>query len=434
MPDYGTVMMPARIPPLNAVQPDGKVRPPLVVVSGEEGIGKSTELVKLTGDERIGATWGIEWGAGDAGILHEYSTRPGARYTLLGHDGTVQAVYGQILAARVAARKALADGERPHMLAIDSFSTEWDLIKSWTYRRMAAGITSQAAKYNRIVDPNADVRPGRNLWNDARDRHKQMMSLLLSWPGPVLLTCRAEWVSGTDPDSGQPTKERLWRIQAHETLVSDATVVFHLRRHEKHLLAKVRSAHYQLDPKKPVEIDDMADYSIGDLLFDKMGYTADPGTLPRVADVEALDSIPEAFDPQTAIGRGQEPQREDVDWDGELVKLRVEDGAELATWARVHATLGRLYKAAAFQNSQFGQPGDEMVERIAALGRNATRMMWRRKLLDALGDDAAYASVQDQARNAGYDIAPLVAELAAAQDGTAGSPVNGAPVGAGDAR
>lgn len=358
MSAYGTALPPAQKPVLRRRTPTGKVRYPLVILEGQTSAGKSYEAAKFTGDQRLGESFWIELGGGDEGIGEEYRAVPDARHTVLEHDGTFFSWYGQVLAAKAEARRVYDAGDPPVVLIIDSFTAVWEQIKSWTYARAAAGI-AKAAK-GQPVDPNREVNPGRNLWNDARDRYRAVMTQLLSFPGIVVLTAKGDWVSGTDEASGKPTTEREYRVDAHKSLVSDATVCIRLARGKKPLVWKCRSIHAGIDTsEEPKELENGLD--LGWLIFDVM--KCDPrGAL--VVDVKegAVDELPAEDTEQPKNGQ-------QVDWEAAREKLLAD---------RDHAGLQGLWTAAKVSGADAGtlhriaRDGKELADRFANEAEHAS--------------------------------------------------------------
>ncbi|GAA0607479.1 hypothetical protein GCM10010174_25780 [Kutzneria viridogrisea] len=353
--------MPAQIPKLNLIKPDGAVRWPVIGVVGPPNSGKSMLITQFAADPRVGTTYAVEWGSGDKGVLNEYSTAvPDANLYFLGHDSTVQSVYGQILAARELARTAVERGEPPHLLAIDSWSTCWELIKSWTYRRAAEGLLDKSKV---PIDPNADLPIGFNLWNDARDRYRQVMNVILSWPGPVVLTCRGEWVSAVTP-SGHPDRtHREYSIDAHKSLRYDVTALIRLSDEAAPQLVKCRSQYYPVKPgDKPIEL--ARPINLGELIYDKMRVDPRRAVVPDTS--EPLDALPEVVEGRASqvsegavIGRGRAPRPEPaqrssahapkpvpLDWDAEIAKALAEPDPPQA-----YALISELWKAATLSDA-----------------------------------------------------------------------------------
>jgi hypothetical protein len=388
---YGTVtMLSDAIPPLRTRKPDGKVRWPVIALTGPEHSGKSTTIVHFSRDQRLAGMYVAEWGAGDNGVLNEYGVMPGARFELLEHNNSVQSVFGQVLAAREVARKSIAEGGKPYALAIDSWSTCWDLIKDWTSLRAAHAMlrANQSNPAAGPIDPNATVTVGRNLWNDARDRYRQFMTVLLTWPGPVILTCRARWVSGTDEKTGQPSKQREYSIDCHNSLVSDATVVIRMNRGAPPELHKCRSIHLQLDPKRATPMELPGDHlDLGGLLYDRMQLDPANAVVPDAQD--RLDDIPDTVEghvigsgrppaeppaPQRQRPQPSEPFMRGIDWDAQLANA-VEVSAATGGYGGVRKRLSNLWNAA-----KLGGAPDEFADKLGAAGRHA---MWMERLTTA---------------------------------------------------
>lgn len=382
MSAYDTISAPPQHE-LRRRQPTGAVGCPLVVLEGPDTADKTLEAARFTGDPRLGESFWIEYGGGDEGLADEYIAVPGARYTILEHDGTYESVFGQIVAAKQEARRAREAGEPPCCLIVDSWSAMWDDIRTWTYLRAKAGLVNSTAP-DVEIDPNAELNPGRNLWTDARERYRAMMTQLLTFPGVVVLTIRSEWVSAKGED-GQLARGGEYVQEAHRTLRHDARVRVRLEPGRNPLIVKARSATAGYDTHvRPFEIKGELD--LGEVLFDRMGFDARWAPLPestagrhgplpeRVAAARMQQWQRDQAD-DTVIGRGtgpitpqqpQEPQQgasdmplrtliSDQDWLDLLERKRGD-----------HAALRNLYQAASTS-----KVNNVLLHRIAAAGREA---------------------------------------------------------------
>lgn len=231
--------------------PSGAVPWPLILIEGGEKAGKSWAIAELSASDKIGRTlWlDIGEGAGD-----EYGAIPGARYELIEHDGSWLSILEQVKAARDEAQRAVDAGEKPVVLAIDSMTAEWDMLKEWVdgkARRREVN-AKRLAK-----DPEAEVQITTDLWNLATARHKDLMRILMRFPGIVVITARG--VDQVAMENGQPTKNRTWKVEGQKALAFDASVWVRVSRTEHPRIIGARSVHAGIVPgeDKPKVIPDL---------------------------------------------------------------------------------------------------------------------------------------------------------------------------------
>jgi hypothetical protein len=189
------------IPGLKTHAPSGAAPWPLVLLEGDEGAGKSWTLAEFSRSERVAEMYWIP--LGESGVAEQYGAIPGAAYEVVeletGDYIEVLAVVRKIKEYAQARREA---GERkPVVLAIDSVSGVWEGLKDWTNQRARE---SERGKAILRKDPHAEVKPTRNLWNDANARWHTLQAELKTFPGIVIVTARGKDVSATDPQTGQP--------------------------------------------------------------------------------------------------------------------------------------------------------------------------------------------------------------------------------------
>lgn len=278
---------------LNTRPPTGSVPWPLILVEGDEKSGKSWSIAELSASDKIGRTAWIDLGEGSA---DEYGAITGARYEVVEHDGTWLSILKQVKAARDEAQKAVDNGEKPFVLAIDSMTAEWEMLKDWVdakARRRDANVKLLAR------DPEAEIRITTDLWNLATARHKQLMRILMRFPGIVVLTAR-----GADQvvmENGQPTKNRQWKVDGQKALAFDASVWVRFSRTAHPQIVGARSVHAGIVPgeDKPRTVPDL---TLEKLIFDvlrcdpKTAHVRDFASVAdRVAELvdlaEAADSI-----------------------------------------------------------------------------------------------------------------------------------------------
>jgi hypothetical protein len=219
---------------------DGAVANPVVLLEGEEGAGKTTELVKLSRSPRVGQLYGIEIGETR---LNEYGgLLPGADVEIIDHDGSYIQILDQIIAVKAEAQRAKDAGEPPVVLGIDSFTFLWNGLKDWVNWRARQ---SNANKTILAKDPAAEITIGRHLWNDADTRYYRIQNNLLTFPGIVIVTARGKWVSATDPRTGHPFKDgrKDYSVECNKALPHAAGTWVRLTRDGDPQLVACKSGH-----------------------------------------------------------------------------------------------------------------------------------------------------------------------------------------------
>jgi len=226
---------------LRTRKPTGIVPWPLILIEGGEKAGKSWAAAELSASPKVGTTYWVDLGEGSA---DEYGAVPGARYEVVEHDGSWGQILGSVEAVRDLAAKAQANGEPPVVLVIDSMTAEWDLHKDY-----AAGIAKERLrKKGRAVAEDAEVKISMDLWNDATARHKRLMTLLMTFPGIVVVTARGKEVAAMD-DSGRPVEgSKEYKVEGQKNLAFDATVWIRVSRDHPPLVVGARSVHAGVRP------------------------------------------------------------------------------------------------------------------------------------------------------------------------------------------
>jgi hypothetical protein len=227
---------------LNTRKPTGAVPWPLVLIEGGEKTGKSYACAELSASAKVGRSLWLDLNEGSA---DEYGAVKGARYEVIEHDGSWASILAQVTAAKEEASRAAGKGEKPVVLIVDSVTAEWDLLKDWASSRAAQ---SNSNKRKLAQDPNAEVQVSMNLWNDATARHRKLMTILMTFPGIVVMTARGKEVASLDA-GGRPvegTKE--YKVEGHKTLAYDASVWVRLSRERPPVVVGARSVHAGIRP------------------------------------------------------------------------------------------------------------------------------------------------------------------------------------------
>lgn len=286
---------------------------PLVLIEGPEKSGKSWAAAEFTKSDKIGQAYWIDLGEAAA---DEYAAIPGANYLVIEHDGSWLDITGQVAEIHAAA----AESDLPVVLVIDSMTAEWEMLKDWASKRARA---SKFAQKQLREDPNAEVKPSMNLWNDAGDRHHTLMRLLMSFPGIVIMTARGKETAALDGDGKPIPKGRDYRVEGHKSLPFDASVWVRLSRDEPPTVIGCRSVHSGIRPgvDKPQKFPD---FNLEHLIFDVLAI--DPkrakarDVTELVSDEKAMADTARAellkwchdnqFDPRKAADRFYESQDE----------------------------------------------------------------------------------------------------------------------------
>lgn len=230
---------PAPEPTIRAHRATGKVPPPIVLIEGEEGAGKTWEMIELSHSDKVGEFYVLEIGETKA---DEYGGIFGRDVQIIDHDGTYIDVLSQVRAIHARAKEVHAAGGKPVVLNIDSTSFFWDGLKDWVTERAKRSDRNQALLR---TDPNATIDVGRHLWNDAHSRYSALMNLLKTFRGIVVLTARGKVVSATDPNTGQPFRDgrKDYSVQCHRDLPFDAHVWIRVTRDGDPQLVACKSGH-----------------------------------------------------------------------------------------------------------------------------------------------------------------------------------------------
>lgn len=261
-------------------KPTGAVPWPFVLLEGEEKAGKSWKLAELSTSDKVGATYWIDLseGAGD-----EYGAIPGARYEIIDHDGTWRDIMMQVRAIRVLAQAAHDAGEPPVVLGIDSMTMEWAMLSDWADQRARRSERGQALLKK---DPDAEVPVSPNYWNDSNARHRDLMTILMTFPGIVVATARGKWV--TEIKDGKPVaNSKVYKVEGQKNLAYDASVWVRMYRAQPPVIVGARSVHAGVKPGSDDPHVISADFTLEWLIFDAL--RCDPRRA-HVRDMRPLDA------------------------------------------------------------------------------------------------------------------------------------------------
>jgi hypothetical protein len=263
--------------------PTGRVPWPLILVEGPEKSGKSYAIAALSASKRVGQTYWIDLGEGSA---DEYGAVEGARYLVVDHNGTWAGIYGAVEAVHAEATRANAAGEPPVVLAIDSMTAEWDMLKDWA--------TNRARKRRGVSDPNAEVKVAMDLCNDANSRHARLMRLLMTFPGIAVITARGKPIAMIG-DDGKPVEGRKeYKVEGQKSLAFDASCWVRLDREEPGQVVGLRSVHAGIRPgrDKPKDLPD--DWTLEWLVFEALRCDPTGSHARKLTEIRPGDDAPES--------------------------------------------------------------------------------------------------------------------------------------------
>lgn len=290
---------------LKTRQPTRRTGWPRILVSGNDKSGKSWSVAQFSASQKVGRTVVVVLGE-DESRWDEYGNIPGSRFELAVWDGTWRSLMETAEAAKEEAARAVANGEPPFVLAIDTMTAVWESLKDW------ASLRARNSKKNKKLleeDPDAEIDVTSNFWNDARARHRSLMRILLTFPGIVVLICRGSEV--TLFQNGQPVAGKTtWSVECEKNLPFDVSAHVQLARDARPKLASASGVHVQIRPGiDPAErLPD--DWSLEWLVFDRFkvdATTAAAGgfTVMR-PDLTPEQIRNEAVDPWTSVARIRE--------------------------------------------------------------------------------------------------------------------------------
>lgn len=270
---------PASGPRLKTRKPTGEIGYPLILLAGDEKSGKSLAPVVLSRSPRVGMTYWLDLGEGAA---DEYAVLPGARYEVVEHDGSYREILEQTTAVWHEAARAHTAGEPPVVLVVDSTSAEWTMLVNWTNDRARR---SKGGQRKLQDDPDAEIDPTSNLWNDANKRHARLLNLWMTFPGICILTARGKEVAIMD-DRGQPTANKMRKPEGQKGIAYDVdTWIWMSREPRRSELVGVRSLRVSPGDALPMtRLDNGWDVlDLDAFVFDVIGATG-----PKTEELKAL--------------------------------------------------------------------------------------------------------------------------------------------------
>jgi len=294
---------------LKTRKPTGRAGWPKILVEGTDKSGKSWSLAQFSASAKVGRTVVLVLGE-DESRWDEYGQIPGARFELAVHDGTWKSILAAAEEAKEEATKARDNGEPPFVFAIDTMTAVWEGLKDW------ASLRARGSKKNRAIlaqDPDAEIDVTSNYWNDAKQRHRALMRILLTFPGIVILVARGSEV--TLFQNGQPVLgKKTWSVEGEKGLAFDVSTHIRLSRDARPLLISASGVHCQIRPgiDPPRRLPD--DWSLESVIFDTLKLDAATAAVGGFVQMKPDGMTPEqirdeACDPKTTYDRTRDLYR-----------------------------------------------------------------------------------------------------------------------------
>lgn len=261
---------------LKTRQPTGKPPWPMLLLAGGEKAGKTYSAAEASGSDLVGRSLWFGVGEDDP---DEY--QPLGRFEIVEMDATYR---GLIDALKDALKEPREDG-KPTLWVLDSGSRLWALLSDMA--QVEANRRWKNRDQNKKKDvPEGGVQVTMDLWNTAKSRWQNILDLLREHDGPVIITARLEQTTVVD-SGGNPTKDKVWKVQAEKGLPFDVGVVVEMRSRGDAYLTGVRSLRFiakeARTPYPQFTVDD---------LWRKLGLAEESGkrTHSKASGEESVDA------------------------------------------------------------------------------------------------------------------------------------------------
>jgi len=223
-------------------RPTGRVSWPFINIAGKDKAGKTWSALQASSSDLVGKTYVIPIGEDD---FDEYGAIPGADFEIVENDGTYADIYA---ALRWATEQPRDEQGRPNLIIVDSGTELWDLLKDEQGIIARRRAEQKAAKARRAAPrPDEEVTITSDQWNTAKERWMRVIVALRNHQGPAIMTTRLEYVTLFDA-SGQPTRDKDWKVLAEKNLGFAVTGTVQLRDYRKAVLVGMRSVVLQTEP------------------------------------------------------------------------------------------------------------------------------------------------------------------------------------------
>lgn len=270
-------------------KPTGLVPPPVVLLEGETGSGRSWTAAELSASEKVSRTYWIE--LGDESTADQYGKIPGARYEIVVPDNRDKvwdyaALYRAACDFRTEAARAAEAKEKPPVLTVDQAGAIWDMLSEWAENRARS---TKANRAKLAENPNAEIEITSNFWNDATGRWRKLMSVFLTSQGIVILLSRGEEVTAFKdgkPVSGKTT----WKVAGQKSFASAMPIWVRMTREGNPKLIKLRAVVNGIRPGVDRE-QGLPGFTLERLIFERYGWNPETSgareMVPMVAGSDA---------------------------------------------------------------------------------------------------------------------------------------------------
>lgn len=224
---------------------------PFALVTGVQKSGKTHIAAEASASPLIGRTFWFTQGEDAPDGFLNIPTKYGApRVEVALYDGTYRGLYGAMLEAR---GEATVDG-KPNLWVLDSGTKFWNLLTDMAQDQANKRWAKRDANKNKEI-PEDGITISTDLWTTAKDRWKSVIDMMRLNPGPSIITARLENVNVVNA-KGDPTGEKIWKIQAEKNLAYEVDAIVELRDRGETYITGVRSSRYHADPKAVTRFPD----------------------------------------------------------------------------------------------------------------------------------------------------------------------------------
>ncbi|MEK6443696.1 hypothetical protein [Pseudonocardia sp. T1-2H] len=160
-----------------------------------------------------------------------------------------------------------------------------------------------------------------------KKRHTQIMKLVLSWPGPVILLSPERMASVWE--NGAPTDRQDWSLECRKDLPKDVDAHVRLQPGGKADVIKLRSGKEMVTENPRICPWPAKDFTVAKLVFDWIGCEAGASRAPVVREYDADQDMRDEITPDNVAMRAQEQQEQQEARQREQVAERAR---ELIRW------------------------------------------------------------------------------------------------------
>ena len=314
---------------INFRDPTGKVTWPCILIAGEEGVGKTWKAYELSKSDKIGWAFAIDLGEGSADEYKEVGDYKVVHPADESRGWSFAELYEQVAAIREFAREELAAGRPPVLLSLDAISDEWAILREAMNNRVKGSAGNQRKLRQ---DPMAELDVPFHIRNETNAKHRRLMTLLMTFPGIVVLIARAKEVTPFENGAPVANAPKEWKPEGHNQLMSNASVVIRMDSGKPAEVVKARSFYYGVRPSDPNRVLP-DDWDLERFIFDAL--KVDPAT----AQVRDLRDLADEGDDSLYIGNPALAAQNIADTAASV--LDVDTMAELRAKAADHRLLGQ---------------------------------------------------------------------------------------------